>query len=64
MIPEDDYVRRAINTKNPVVHTYPKSKAARAYKEIAAKILDVPYDSDKDKEKILERLLRKIGLRG
>jgi len=64
MIPEDDYVRRAINTKNPVVHTYPKSKAARAYKEIAAKILDMPYDSDKDREKILERFLRKLGLRG
>ncbi len=63
MIPEDDYVRKAISIKNPVVHIYPKSKAARAYKEIAAKILDVPYDSDKDRGKILERLLRKLGLR-
>ncbi len=63
MIPEDDYVRKSISIKNPVVHIYPKSKAARAYKEIAAKILNVSYDSNKDREKILERLLRKIGMR-
>ncbi len=63
MIPEDDYVRKSISIKNPVVHTYPKSRASRAYKEIAAKILDMPYDSDKDREKILVRFLRKLGLR-
>ena len=63
MIPEDNHVRKSISIKNPVVYSYPKSKAARAYKEIAAKILDVEYDSEKDKERIIEKLLKKLGLR-
>ena len=63
MIPEDIVVQEALNLKDAVIHTHPKSKAARAYKEIAAKILDLEYDSDKDREKMLERLLRRLGLR-
>ena len=58
MIPEDDFVKRAVKRKNTVVHEYPKSKASRAYKEIAAKILNVEYDSKKDKEKFFEKLRR------
>ena len=63
MIPEDDCVKKSINVKNPLVHIYPKSKAARAYKEVAAKILDVEYNSKKDKEKALAKLLKKLGLK-
>lgn len=63
MIPEDDHVKKAINAKNPLVNTYPKSKAARAYKEVAAKILDVEYDSKKDREKALAKILKKLGLK-
>jgi len=63
MVPEDISLQESINIKNAVVHTHPKSKASRAYKEIASKILNVNYDSDKDKEKILEKVLRKLGLR-
>ena len=63
MIPEDNYVRKSISVKNPVVYSYPKSKAARAYKEIAAKMLDIEYDSEKDRERIIERLLKRLGLR-
>lgn len=55
MVPEDISVKKAINQKNPVVHSHPKSKAARAYKEIASKITGVPYDSDKDSEGFFER---------
>jgi len=62
MVPEDVCVQKSLNMKDAVVHTHPKSKAARAYKEIAAKLLEVPYDSDKDREKIVERILRKFGL--
>jgi len=62
MVPEDIAVQKSLSMKNAVVHTHPKSKAARAYKEIAAKLLEVPYDSDKDKEKIIERILKKFGL--
>ena len=54
MVPEDISVPKSLNLKDAVVHVYPKSKAARAYKEIAAKLLEVEYDSDKDKEKIIE----------
>jgi septum site-determining protein MinD len=63
MVPEDLSVQKSINQKDTVVNIYPKSKAARAYKEIAAKLLDIEYDSDKDKEKMLEMLLKKLGLR-
>lgn len=62
MIPEDNSVRKSISIKNAVVHTHPKSNAARAYKEIAAKLLGMEYDSEKDREKIIERILKKIGL--
>jgi len=62
MIPEDVSVQESLNMKDAVVHTHPKSKAARAYKEIAARLLKVPYDSDEDKEKIIEKILRKFGL--
>lgn len=60
MIPEDIHVSRALNSKNAVVHSYPKSKSSRAYKEIAARILDIEYDSNKDKEKVFARLLRTL----
>lgn len=63
MIPHDMDVKRSLNLKDAVVNTHPKSKSARAYKEIAAKILNVEYDSDKDKEKILERILKKLRLK-
>jgi MinD-like ATPase involved in chromosome partitioning or flagellar assembly len=55
MIPEDISMQEALSKKAPVVHTHPKSKAARAYKEIAAKLLDITYDSDIDKESWWER---------
>ncbi|MDP3986935.1 MAG: cell division ATPase MinD [Nanoarchaeota archaeon] len=56
MVPEENSVKESIRMKNPVVYSYPKSKAARAYKEIAAGILNVPYDSEKDREKLLRRI--------
>ena len=59
MIPEDILVQDALRKKNPLVYVHPKSKSARAYKEIAARILEVEYDSDKDKPTIWERIFRK-----
>lgn len=56
MIPEDIHIQKSLNSKDAVVHVYPKSKSSRAYKEIAAKILNVDYDSNKDKERLLERI--------
>ena len=63
MVPHDMDVKRSLNLKDAVVNTHPKSKSARAYKEIAAKILNVEYDSDKDKEKMFKRILKKLRLK-
>ncbi len=63
MIPEDDSVRESLNLKNAVVHTHPQSNAARAYKEIAAQLCNIEYDSDADREKFFDRLLRILGLK-
>lgn len=56
MIPEDILIQDSLRKKNPLVYVYPKSKSARAYKEIAARLLDEEYDSDKDKEGFFEKL--------
>lgn len=63
MVPEDISVQKSLNIKDAVVHTHPKSKASRAYKEIASKLLNIEYDSEKDREKMLERLLKKLKLK-
>ena len=54
MIPEDLVIKESMNQKDAVVHTHPWSKPARAYKEIAARIMDKPYDSRKDRRKFFE----------
>jgi len=62
MIPEDICVQKSLNLRDAVVHTHPKSKASRAYKEIAAKFLELNYDSDLDKPSFWKRIFGKIGL--
>ena len=61
MVPEDIAVQKSIKDKSPVVHLHPKSDASRAYKEIAAKILNVPYDSKKDQNNMLKRFYAWLG---
>jgi len=61
MIPEDINVQKSINIKDAVVCIYPKSKASRAYKEIAARILDLDYNSKKDRENIFKRIANTFG---
>lgn len=39
VVPEDKSVKKALNKRDAVVHTHPKSHAARRYHEIALKIL-------------------------
>ena len=63
MVPEDLDIQRSLSMKDAVVHTHPKSKSARAYKEIASKILGVEYDSDQDKDSVMNKVLRAVGLR-
>ncbi|MGA2130560.1 MAG: cell division ATPase MinD [Candidatus Pacearchaeota archaeon] len=61
MVPEDLAVQKSIKNKSPVVHSHPKSNASRAYKEIAAKILNVPYDSKKDQDNVAVRFYKWLG---
>ena len=39
VIPEDDKVQSALVMKDALVHTHPRSKAAKAYRQIAAKLM-------------------------
>ena len=63
MIPEDISVQEALNQKDAVVHTHPKSKASRAYKEIAARIMGIEYDSNSDRESMMEKLSKWLKLK-
>jgi septum site-determining protein MinD len=63
MVPEDKAVRKSLHIKDAVVHTHPKSLSARAYKEIAANILDIPYNSEADREGFFEFWARKFGFK-
>jgi septum site-determining protein MinD len=60
MVPEDLAIRESINKKDAVVNLYPGSKPSRAYKEIAARIMNISYDSRKDKENWLDLLFRNL----
>ena len=63
MVPEDISVQEALNQKDAVVHTHPKSKASRAYKEIAASIMGIEYDSNSDRESMMEKLSKWLKLK-
>ena len=62
-VPEDIVMQEALQMKDAVVHTHPKSRPSRAYKEIAARLTGDHYDSDKDKEKFFERIGRILAKR-
>jgi len=63
MIPEDIALQEALKEKDALIHTHPKSTPARAYKEIASNIIGADYNSNKDKEKLMKRILKKFGLK-
>ena len=55
LIPEDSAVKKALNRRDAVVHTHPKSKVAKKYIEIAEKIAGI--DSSKDRgDSVFSRL--------
>jgi septum site-determining protein MinD len=59
MIPEDIKIQESLRLKDAIIHTHPKSKPSRAYKEIAAQIIGIPYDSKIDKPSLWERMTKK-----
>jgi len=44
VIPEDASVQASLRSKDALIHSYPYSKAAKAYKKIAARIANVEYE--------------------
>ncbi len=58
IVPEDKAVPHSLMRKDAVIHTKPRSKAARAYIDIAATLLR----KRKKPESLLSRILRKIRL--
>lgn len=59
MIPEDMNIKRALNQKDAIIHTHPQSNASRAYKEIAARIVDAEYNSNKDRPPFWKRIFKR-----
>ena len=59
MIPEDMNIKRALNQKDAIIHTHPKSDASRAYKEIAARIVNAEYNSKKDRHPFWKRIFKR-----
>jgi len=59
IVPEDSAVEESLAKKNAVIHTKPKSKAAKAYIDIAARLLG----KQKKPVSLFERFLESLGLR-
>jgi septum site-determining protein MinD len=53
VVPEDKYMPVAMCKRDAIVHTHPKSKSARAYKAIAAKIAGISYKESSFVDKLL-----------
>jgi septum formation inhibitor-activating ATPase MinD len=68
VIPEDESVKESQRMKNAVVHTHPKSKASKAYRKIAQRILGPEYvrkgeaEDKKENKGFFSRFLDKLGL--
>jgi septum site-determining protein MinD len=59
MIPDDKNMQKALSRRDAILHTHPSSKASRAYKKIAAKLIGKEHLY---KETFSEKLLRGLGL--
>ncbi len=55
-IPEDDRFQSSLAMKDALVHTFPKSKAAREYRKIAAKLIG---ENHTEKISLLDRLFNR-----
>jgi len=59
VIPEDKAIRKALIKKDAVFHTHPRSKASKAYRDIAAKISGRPV---KKQDSFFQRFMKSLGL--
>lgn len=65
VIPEDDAIKHSLRMRDAVVHTHPKSGAAKGYRQVAAKLIGTEYVKELEKEEkegALYNLLKKLGL--
>ena len=70
IVPEDDSVKESQRMRNAVVHTHPRSKAARAYRRIARRILGPSYmkaakeieKAEKKASGFFSKLWKRLGL--
>ena len=66
VIPEDISVQQALVMKDAVFHTHPRSKAARAYKEIASRLIGKSYVRQQEtleKAGFFNRVMKALGMR-
>lgn len=61
VVPEDISVKKALNKRDAVVHTHPKSKVSRRYGEIAVKIIGPSAMKNIKPEGIFSKLFSFIG---
>ena len=59
IVPEDTSVKRSLNKRDAVVHTHPKSKAAKKYNEIAMKISGIT--DPKKADNVFARIFSMMG---
>lgn len=59
IVPEDKAIAESLVRKNSVIHTNPRSKSAKAYQDIAAKLLG----KKKKQESLYEKFLSVLGIR-
>jgi MinD-like ATPase involved in chromosome partitioning or flagellar assembly len=58
IVPDDSAVEESLVKKNAVINTKPRSKSAKAYMDIAAKILG----KKRKPESMLDKLLGSLGI--
>jgi len=56
VVPEDASVKKALNKRDAVVHTHPKSKVSRKYNEIALRIIGPNAYKDRKPEGVFSKL--------
>ncbi len=62
-VPEDKNMQKSLALKDAIYHTHPRSKASKAYKKIAARMLGKQYINQIEREeKLFNRILRRFGL--
>ncbi|MBW2966196.1 cell division ATPase MinD [Candidatus Woesearchaeota archaeon] len=64
VIPETDYMRKALKAKHPLVYYYPKSDAAKAFKKLASGLIgDVYEEHNEERKGLFGYILQKLGLK-